>query len=630
MSKSMKTPSFVCYLCSKSYCTEKYLKMHLSVHKETLNTSNSPKREDLSNYPLETYKDAEDFVEASLDEKVDKNAFFVENSKNLKITKRKKTNFQPFSFYYSNNNYYNADYTYAYPQSFHKAPDNLYLHQDKSLQSCNFRPQQTQWTCLYCNKTFQQSSNYKNHMRTHSDERPYVCEICDIGFKERYHLKKHLLFKHTNEAKEKCRHCGKRFKDSTAVRAHERIHSDLRPYSCQRCHKAFKTSECLWHHENRSRTCGKALDGLNKHVKSVISGSRETKKVTRDNLITSGTSKRVDDCALKTYEKSDLPEPQSCGRNLNGNEKNNFNIEMENFKLKEQEVKSWIKDNFRQSDDFKTDDKQEFEGENNKTSLLELLSSDQQTLSQPSSQFSYNQQPFNPTFSYYQTSFYQQPYQHSGFYNTNFKYNKPNKNTLVKSYNKDHFNKSNYTLCNYQLCNNKICSDNFFTNNNNNHTSGAEAYLQQQQCSYKQRQQPQSIVPTAIVTPFNRFQNNNDSAAMPSLHNDEIEANHTETESQIFANNNRNLPAKNSCKNKQKEQENSCNLFNVVNNNTFYISYNDDQQNNTNNNINTPTNNNSSTNIKDNTSNSYIDNKNVTDNFLPPFETLLPANLQHY
>ena len=44
--------------------------------------------------------------------------------------------------------------------------------------------------------------------------------------------------------------------DSTAVRAHERIHSDARPYACRRCHKAFKTSECLWHHENRSKSCG--------------------------------------------------------------------------------------------------------------------------------------------------------------------------------------------------------------------------------------------------------------------------------------------------------------------------------------------------------------------------------------
>ena len=116
------------------------------------------------------------------------------------------------------------------------------------------------WTCKICNKIFAQNSSFKNHMRTHSDERPFVCEICSIGFKERYHLKKHMLFKHSDELKEKCQFCGKRFKDSTAVRAHERIHSDHRPYHCRRCGKAFKTSECLWHHENRSKTCG-ALGG---------------------------------------------------------------------------------------------------------------------------------------------------------------------------------------------------------------------------------------------------------------------------------------------------------------------------------------------------------------------------------
>ncbi|ESO03657.1 hypothetical protein HELRODRAFT_80117, partial [Helobdella robusta] len=124
----------------------------------------------------------------------------------------------------------------------------LAIHKDFTISS-----QSQTFTCNYCFKTFTQSSNYKNHIRTHSDDRPYICDICDIGFKERYHLKKHILFKHSTEAKEKCRYCGKRFKDSTAVRAHERIHSDKRPYSCQRCLKAFKTSECLWHHENRSR-----------------------------------------------------------------------------------------------------------------------------------------------------------------------------------------------------------------------------------------------------------------------------------------------------------------------------------------------------------------------------------------
>ncbi len=118
------------------------------------------------------------------------------------------------------------------------------------------------WSCTLCQKSFAHNSGYKNHMRTHSNERPYVCTICDIGFKEKYHLKKHNLFIHSTELPEKCRFCGKRFKDSTAVRAHERIHSDDRPFACRRCTKTFKTSECLWHHEHRSKTCGQALGDI--------------------------------------------------------------------------------------------------------------------------------------------------------------------------------------------------------------------------------------------------------------------------------------------------------------------------------------------------------------------------------
>ena len=40
----------------------------------------------------------------------------------------------------------------------------------------------SQWTCQICEKTFAQNSNYKNHIRTHSNERPFVCEICAIGY----------------------------------------------------------------------------------------------------------------------------------------------------------------------------------------------------------------------------------------------------------------------------------------------------------------------------------------------------------------------------------------------------------------------------------------------------------------
>jgi len=65
------------------------------------------------------------------------------------------------------------------------------------------------------------------------------------------HLKKHNLYKHSDALPCQCGVCGKRFKDSSAVRLHERIHSPARPYACQRCAKTFKTRENLWGHRHR-------------------------------------------------------------------------------------------------------------------------------------------------------------------------------------------------------------------------------------------------------------------------------------------------------------------------------------------------------------------------------------------
>jgi len=169
------------------------------------------------------------------------------------------------------------------------------------------------WTCNICQKAFAQNSSYKNHIRTHSDDRPYVCSICSIGFKERYHLKKHELFKHTTALNETCRICGKRFKDSTAVRAHERIHSDVRPYGCTLCGKTFKTSECLWHHENRSKTCGK-MGSRNKHLgltaaaAGVVTLPRHRQRRAAVNHVVS-TSVRHPQHVSSSVEKYVKPEP---------------------------------------------------------------------------------------------------------------------------------------------------------------------------------------------------------------------------------------------------------------------------------------------------------------------------------
>lgn len=49
-------------------------------------------------------------------------------------------------------------------------------------------PSKTMIQCPTCNKAFNNSSALAKHRLTHSDERKYVCSVCQKGFKRQDHL----------------------------------------------------------------------------------------------------------------------------------------------------------------------------------------------------------------------------------------------------------------------------------------------------------------------------------------------------------------------------------------------------------------------------------------------------------
>ena len=255
--KRSKSQSFDCFVCGKSFNSEKYLTMHISLHGTVKNADDllvpEPDSPDSATVPSPMAKQIPEV-----------NGQLPVNITNEQLAQACLTPHQQLT----------QQVAALQQQSRQLQQQSALLQQQLQQQKTKTNPKKSPpainrvvsegggWSCTLCNKTFAHNSGYKNHMRTHSNERPYVCTICDIGFKEKYHLKKHNLFIHSTELPEKCRYCGKRFKDSTAVRAHERIHSDERPFACRRCTKTFKTSECLWHHEHRSKTCGQALGDI--------------------------------------------------------------------------------------------------------------------------------------------------------------------------------------------------------------------------------------------------------------------------------------------------------------------------------------------------------------------------------
>ena len=87
-------------------------------------------------------------------------------------------------------------------------------------------------------------SQLEVHNKTHSDERQFVCSVCQKGFKQMAQLRNHSVI-HLDKtrsvvpswfAKKQCDLCEKFFADSKCLKKHvQAVHSKLKPYSCRIC-----------------------------------------------------------------------------------------------------------------------------------------------------------------------------------------------------------------------------------------------------------------------------------------------------------------------------------------------------------------------------------------------------------
>ncbi|XP_059152204.1 uncharacterized protein LOC131938266 [Physella acuta] len=104
--------------------------------------------------------------------------------------------------------------------------------------------------CPVCSRIFGRKSIMIEHLRIHTDEKPYECDFCKAGFRQNAQLRSHIRNKHTKVERYQCSFCHKRFLSSSITVRHINFHHKLKVKYCESRDSAWTVKEAVWSDDN--------------------------------------------------------------------------------------------------------------------------------------------------------------------------------------------------------------------------------------------------------------------------------------------------------------------------------------------------------------------------------------------
>ncbi|KAM3614328.1 uncharacterized protein V6R79_012807 [Siganus canaliculatus] len=103
------------------------------------------------------------------------------------------------------------------------------------------------FACYVCDRHFTNSAELMAHQKAHTERKPFKCPICGQAFNKSSELTHHKKV-HFGLDGYACTDCGKSCKTMTLLKYHRRTHTGERPYVCKECGKRFTMSKALQKH----------------------------------------------------------------------------------------------------------------------------------------------------------------------------------------------------------------------------------------------------------------------------------------------------------------------------------------------------------------------------------------------